>query len=803
MLLYSFTLLLFLSIRAVRSDTEPAPIVVNPSGNFRGLDGNWSTFALGVGTPPQLLELLPSTKVPETWVVLTEGCTKDDLKNCSDTRGGLFNYAESSTWTLKHTYALVSEVNLGYTTNSDNGAYGWDNLTWKSSSDADVNASHIVIAGIATKDFYLGVLGLAGRPITFEDSSSSLPSLITSLKDQGQIQSQSYGYTAGAFYNNAPGSLTIGGYDASRSMPNGVSFNFSSQLERQLTVAIQGISVSNSLAGSQVLTSAIFALVDSTVPHLWLPVSVCYAFEQAFGIEFDPITNLYLVNDTQHEALLKQNAELTISLAANTDGGPIVNITLPYASLDLEIGPPLVKSQSRYFPLRRAKDETQFTLGRVLLQEAFIIVDYDQKAFSISQAQYTEGAPSNIVVTTSINGNNTTDTNGNGTDTSGSSSPVKSTTHTSSHGIGTGAIAGIVAGIVVLVIAAAGFCFWKLKYRKSATDKERKSDAELPDNVEPKGIQEAYGKRRLSDSSEHGPKKGTSVNVNEVRQTPPPEAAELEGTRLSRAEMGLDQSRAELPSPDPFRPELESPSLGIIRSGLSTPEPSELSTSDPSLVPELKSQDMRHELAGSNRNSRHRPLSFRNNSMDSDVISPQDSASIRPGIHARKGSDDTIPTPTSPISPQPQRPSLRQNQRRHSGFQRPQHTRLNSQSSHDTFETRINENSSPPPHQQGSPSPLASPPLGSQPSPSLSALNSPTLPHHQMGYTGPPTPGFDINENEPLISSQQPRPTRFSENLTSEPEGMTREERPRYLEAERGVVKEEVKKLENLRKDEK
>lgn len=179
---------------------------------------------------------------------------------------------------------------------------------------------------------------------------------------------------ADSHIENAPGSLTLGGYDASRSMPNGVSFNFSSQLERQLTVAIQGMSVSNSMAESQVLTSAIYALVDSTVPHLWLPLSVCYAFEHAFGIEFDPITSLYLVNETQHQALMKQNAELTISLAVNTDGGSVIDIKLPYASLDLEATPPLVKSQSRYFPLRRAKDETQFTLGRVLLQEAYVIL---------------------------------------------------------------------------------------------------------------------------------------------------------------------------------------------------------------------------------------------------------------------------------------------------------------------------------------------------------------------------------------------------------------------------------------------
>ncbi|KAL8939623.1 MAG: hypothetical protein Q9216_003265 [Gyalolechia sp. 2 TL-2023] len=743
MLVYLFTLLLFLSIRAVRADTEPAPIVV-----------------------------------PETWVILAEGCTRDDPDNCSDTRGGLFNYDQSSTFTLKDTYALTSEANLGYTTNSDNGAYGWENLTLTSDDDSDVTASHVVIAGIATKDFYLGSLGLASRAITWEDSSSSLPSLMTSLKEQ----------------ESAPGSLIIGGYDASRSMPDGLPIPLSSQLDRQLTVAVRGISVSNSMAESELLTSAIYALVDTTVPHLWLPESVCFAFEHAFGIEFDPITGLYLVNDTQHEAMTEQNAELTISLAAKADGGSVIDIKLPYASFDLETGPPLVKSQSRYFPLRRAKDESQFTLGRVLLQELH--------SFSISEAQYTEGTPSNIVSINLLNGTSDTDSSSNSTDTSDDPSLVQSTSNTSSNGIGTGAIAGIVAGIVVLVVIAAGFCFWKLKHRRSKTDKNLKGKVELEGNVEPKGVHEAYGKRRLSDGSERRTKKGTAVNVDEIAP-PPAETAELEGTRPSRSPMRLNEPlRAELPSPDPLRPELESPGLGIIRSELSTPEPSELSTRDPSLVPELTSRDMRHELSGSNRNSRVRPLSYRNDSLDSDIISPHDSASFRPPLHGRKGSDDTIPTP---ISPQPQRPSLRQNQRRHSGFQRSQHGRLHSQSSHDTFETRFNGASSPAqPHRQGSPSPLASPPLGSQPSPPLSALNSPTLPHQQLGYVGPPTPGLDVNENQPLMSSQQQqtfRGTRFSENLTSDPETMTKEETPPSHDAARRVVEEKMEKSENQRKD--
>ena len=440
---------------------------------------------------------------------------------------------------------------------------------------------------------------------------------------------------------------------------------------------------------------------------------------------------------------------------------------------------------------------------------SFIIVDYDHNSFSISQAQYNEGTPSHIVATTSTNGTDTTNGNNSSTtNTSDNPSLVKSTSSTS-HGMGTGAKAGIAAGIIVLAVVVAGFCFWKYRHRKPKPAQNTKNRAELEDNEEPKGIQEAYSKRRLSEESVRESKKGYSSRVNEIPQTPPENAAELDTTPFggpSRAQTGLDQpERAELPSPDPFMPEMESSGLGFIRSELSTPEPrSELATADPSLVPELTSQDMRHELSGSNsnRNSRVRPLSYRSNSVNSEIL-PQDSASVRPTLHNRKGSDDSIPTPISPV---PQRPSLRNN-RRHSGFQRSYHGRLNSQSSHDTFETRFNPNSSTPqPQQQGSPSPLASPPLASQPSPSLSALNSPTLPHQQLSFSsGPPTPSLDISERDPLISSSQQNPvfrTKFSENLTSDPEVMTKEEKQRRDEARRVVVKEEVEKLEKMERNE-
>ncbi|KAI4201729.1 MAG: hypothetical protein LQ350_003083 [Teloschistes chrysophthalmus] len=769
------TLLLLIVLRAVRSDVQPAPIVIEPSGNFSGNDGAWGTFNVGVGTPLQSLQLLASTQNPETWVILDEGCVATDPKNCSVTRGGVYVYSNSSSWAKKGVYGLTSESNLGYTQNSDAGAYGWDNVALATPDGADIMLNRSVIAGLATKDFYMGSLGLAARAIEWQDHKST----VTHTNAE-----------------NAPPSLTLGGYDTSRFTPNDVTFSFSSSPLRRFIVAIQAISVTKSLAESQLLGTGIYTLVDSTVPHIWLPLAACQAFEDAFGIMFDPITNFYIVNDTQHDAMVKQGAEVTFQLGTSLIGGSVINITLPYASFDLEIGPPFTKSPKRYFPLRRAKDETQHTLGRTILQEMFLLVDYDNQQFSLSQAQYTEGAPRHVIATNAKSGvkpsNNST--------TSDNPAIVK-TSSNSSHGIGTGAIAGIAVGIVVIALLAVGCFFLRGRSRRSKKNKNIKGKVELDGEPEPKGVYEAYGKRRSLVESTHETKKGASIGVGEVSKTPP---AELHGDFGGSPNAGTSHEYAgvaELPSPDPFRPELESPGLGIIRSELSTPEPrSELSTADPSLVPELTSRELAHEMS-SNRNSQIRPSSIRMDSVESDIISPHDSASIRPHLHGRKNSEDTLQTP---VSPQPKRPSIRYSQRRHSG-QRPHQIRLHSSSSHDTFQTRFNESASTPqPQPQGSPSPFTSPPLGTYPSPSLSGLNSPTMiPHSRLNDNGPPTPGIDISEKDPLMPQQQREQQqqqfrgRFSENLTSDPEMMMPvvEGRPR---SDRSVdVKTEVEKLED------
>ena len=166
--------------------------------------------------------------------------------------------------------------------------------------------------------------------------------------------------------------MTLGGYDSSRFTPNDLTFNFASDISRDLVVGIQSIRFTDSKIDSKELLpgGGILSFIDSTVPHIWLPKDACEAFEQAFGIIHDNETDLYLINDTLHDNLKQQNASLSFLLGNEVQGGNTINITFPYAAFDLTVSSPIVNTSQSYFPLRRAANESQYTLGRTFLQES-------------------------------------------------------------------------------------------------------------------------------------------------------------------------------------------------------------------------------------------------------------------------------------------------------------------------------------------------------------------------------------------------------------------------------------------------
>lgn len=95
-------------------------------------------------------------------------------------------------------FELGAERNLNFT-ESDNGNYGNDTLTLGYDGSGGPSLDRQVVAGIATKHFYLGYLGLTPRPVNFSETESS-SSYLSNLKDQSKIPSLSFGYSAGAYY---------------------------------------------------------------------------------------------------------------------------------------------------------------------------------------------------------------------------------------------------------------------------------------------------------------------------------------------------------------------------------------------------------------------------------------------------------------------------------------------------------------------------------------------------------------------------------------------------------------------------
>ncbi len=355
--------------------TEPAKKLLDRSSRsstFReGDDGAWSTFSLRVGTPDQYVRTLISTTATQPLVVLSDICPSASI-DCLDSRGGTFNISKSKTWNDQGGYNLgLFEANLGY--GDVTAQFGLESLGLGLSNAFGPALDSQVIAASDSSRYGYGMLGLSIQPTNFSTYNNPQPSFFSSLSTKGLLPSLSWSYTAGARYRNKGvfGSLVFGGFDSSRFAPNSLSFDFAKDISRDLVVGLQSI-VATGSDGTQssLLSDGILAFVDSTLPFIWLPVEACLAFEENFGLKWNSTAEMYFVSDNLHANLLKLNPSVVFKLGNTEAGGPVVSITLPYASFDLAADYPLVPAQTRYFPLKRAMSDTQYTLGRVFLQES-------------------------------------------------------------------------------------------------------------------------------------------------------------------------------------------------------------------------------------------------------------------------------------------------------------------------------------------------------------------------------------------------------------------------------------------------
>ena len=93
------------------------------------------------------------------------------------------------------------EVNLpDYIGNYDNADYGLETVGLGLPGSNGVSLPNHIVGALATKDYYLGYLGVTNQPTNFSQFDDPHSSFLSTLKAQNQIPSLSYSYSAGAPY---------------------------------------------------------------------------------------------------------------------------------------------------------------------------------------------------------------------------------------------------------------------------------------------------------------------------------------------------------------------------------------------------------------------------------------------------------------------------------------------------------------------------------------------------------------------------------------------------------------------------
>jgi hypothetical protein len=255
--------------------------------------------------------------------------------------------------------------------------------------------------------------------------------------------------------------------------------------------------------------------IDSTIAELYLPVDVCKAFEDAFGLEHDEETDLYLVGDTLHQSLLTQNPSVTFTLGQKYSTDATVQITLPYAAFDQKASPPYrgLQDATRYFPLRRGNESREWVLGRTFLQEAYLTVDHERQNFTLSAIDWTFGKPSEILPIVSPN------------------YAVPHYTPTKRKGLASTVVIGIAVGggfFFALVVCAIGWCFWRRRHKRKLEAIKAQYEAEV--------AAAAASKKDPPKPEEPSPTSPTVRDSAEGRTVFP--KAELPGTSAVHYELG-------------------------------------------------------------------------------------------------------------------------------------------------------------------------------------------------------------------------------------------------------------------------
>lgn len=363
---------------------------VNPSKEWLGNDGNWSTFTVVVGTPPQRFQVLPATSLSYTLLVNGSGCEKNAPIDCSTLRGRLLNTEAflQSRWQKltsaegSDTFYLpfpATQLALESHIECDLGVTNTVSLDWSGSSVNSGDLQNQLVAGFAATQPFLGLFGLSYWSSWPADDATWYPSPLQELVNMSVVSSATWGYTAGARYRSeeARGSLTFGGYDSSRvNMSEALSdIPFTNRTGQELMLTISKVTFGASDYPEMHSVNVESVVLDSSIPDIWLPDDICSMFENQYGLQWDSEHEIYLITEAQHENLTRSNIPVSFSLAVDGRPSETITIELPYSAFDHTIQWPLANitdntTSYHYFPLKKSGENALNFLGRTFFQEA-------------------------------------------------------------------------------------------------------------------------------------------------------------------------------------------------------------------------------------------------------------------------------------------------------------------------------------------------------------------------------------------------------------------------------------------------
>ena len=367
-----------------------------PSKDSFGPDGPWQAVEVGLGTPPQTVNLYPVGL--EQSVIFSKGlCAQYENVTCGS--GGLFDASDSESF---DNTTIAGYVPYGRFDGSARSVMDTLTLTAAADSgeqDLEVRKFDMALFFSDTSTLpdttvypeQLGHLSLGsdlnqgyGPPqnVSPPVNATLIPG---GLKQEGAIGSNSYGlhYGSGAF--NLPLSLWLGGYDATRIVGPvfaGPAVNKAFQIELiDIDFGVEtGASPFSSTSEQSILptTNPLTVQMDTGNPYLYLPTEVCQSLAQNLPVTFQTKYGLYFWNtsDPQYARIVTSPSYLRFTFNAPKLSSGNLTINVPFQLLNLTLSSPLIATPTAYFPCSPTTDSTVYTLGRAFLQAAFFGVNW-------------------------------------------------------------------------------------------------------------------------------------------------------------------------------------------------------------------------------------------------------------------------------------------------------------------------------------------------------------------------------------------------------------------------------------------